>query len=127
MFRMVGVGAFRTFVLHLFRAAGSDHAADPYAERFLQGRSQLGAFDAQLRVSEVTHLVGMALHVPFVVSFAKPPHVLGLSYVGMMLATNLECVLLQRWHRSRLWRALRRAHAGSGCASSSSKGGHCAS
>jgi len=127
-FGRLGVGAFREFVLHLFRAAGTDEAAPSGAGgRFVQSRSDLAAFDAQLRISEATHLVGMALHVPFVASFLHPTHVAGLAYVGMMLAVNLECVLLQRQHRSRLWSALRRVSQGRPGSASSGKSGQCAS
>lgn len=113
-YRMIGMEAFRAFVLRLFeatmpqgesaiaRATGAP-GAEADMDRFLKGRSDVIAFETNTRIAEATHLTGMLLHIPFAAAFIAERSLAGALYVALMLATNLACVLLQRWHRARLW------------------------
>jgi hypothetical protein len=66
----------------------------------------LVAFDHETRVSEVTHLIGFLLQMPFLVLFLMRRAPLGVAYVLFLLWVNMSFILLQRATRVRLWRVL---------------------
>lgn len=102
LFRCLGIGGFRRFVLRIFHVAGGAALNDAMEDRFVGGRADLLALDRQTRIAEATHAVGMLLHVPFAVVLWQARDVPGILYVAMMLWINFACVLLQRYHRLRI-------------------------
>ncbi len=111
LYTALGMGAFRAFVLRIVRATGTAPETDMGYERFVSGRSELLAFETQTRVAEATHLAGIIQHLPFAIGMAAARDVAGEVYVAFMLAVNLACVLLQRWHRVRVWPVVQRLRA----------------
>lgn len=107
-YRGLGLEAFRRFVLALFRASATDVPTAVGSERFVSSRGDVVAFERQTRIAEATHLTGMVQHLPFALGMVYARDLAGGVYVAGMLAVNLACVLLQRWHRVRLWPLLER-------------------
>lgn len=101
LYRRLGVRPFRAFVRALFGASATGGASET-GRGFVRGRGDLAAFEAQTRVSEVTHVVGLLLHLPLLAVFVRIRSIPGILYVLFMLWVNLQCVLLQRWHRARI-------------------------
>jgi len=111
-YRALGMGPFRAFVLMLIRATGTAAETDAGYERIVTTRSAVHAFEAQTRVAEATHLMGMAEHVPFLYAVFEARNAFGAVYLAFMLAVNLYCVMLQRWHRLRVWPVVQRMEPG---------------
>lgn len=106
-YRVLLAASFRSFVLFLFDVSGT-HGLGTRDCRMLRGLRDMEIFERQTRVSEVTHLIGILQHVPFAVAAIAYRDVAVGLYVAFMLAVNTECVLLQRWHRARVWPLLHR-------------------
>jgi len=102
------MGPFRAFVLTIIRATGTAPEADAGYEGIVTSRSAVHDFEAQTRIAEATHLMGMVEHVPFLFAVLEARNTFGAVYLAFMMAVNLFCVMLQRWHRLRVWPLVRR-------------------
>jgi hypothetical protein len=107
-YAIIGVGAFRRFVLGLIRVSGVEAGRDGSVRNVVGGRAGLAAFEAQTRTAELTHLLGTTLHVPFAIVFVRERYAAGLLYTFFLFGLNFACALLQRLHRVRLGRLLAR-------------------
>lgn len=106
LYRLLGLGLLRRFVLMLLRETSTDRIPPGQEDRFIKSRADLCLFEKQTRIAEATHLAGMLLHIPFVAGVVLAKDRTGGVYVAFMLVVNLLCVLLQRWHRVRIWPAI---------------------
>lgn len=107
LYEVLGVEAFRRFVLTLIRISAPPANDGASLRNVRGGRRGLAAFEEQTRTAELTHLFGTLLHVPFAVAFALEGFWSGLAFVLCLFALNVICALLQRQHRVRLAKLLR--------------------
>ncbi len=107
LYEVLGVEAFRRFVLTLIRVSAPPAKDGALLRNVRGGRRGLAAFEEQTRTAELTHLFGTLLHVPFAVAFALAGFWSGFAFVLVLFALNIICALLQRQHRVRLAKLLR--------------------
>lgn len=111
-YRATGAWTFRRVVLWVYSVAFEGSAAAGRGPDFLpRGRAGLLALEGQSRVAELSHLFGMALHLPFLLLALRSGMPVGAAYVGFLLCLNAWCALIQRSHRSRMAGALARLRA----------------
>ncbi|MCX6360128.1 MAG: hypothetical protein NT029_09985 [Armatimonadetes bacterium] len=111
-FRRTGTERFRRVVLWVYAVAFAGTEGSRSGPDFLpRGAAGLAGLDGQSRVAEVSHLLGLLLHVPFLVAAVQRGMALGVAYVLFLLSLNVWCALIQRNHRARIVRALARREA----------------
>lgn len=111
-FRRTGTQAFRRVVLWVYAVAFAGTEGSRSGPDFLPlGAASLSGLDGQSRMAEVSHLLGLLLHIPFLIVVVQRGMELGAAYVLFLLCLNLWCALIQRHHRARIVRAMVRREA----------------
>jgi hypothetical protein len=113
LYRAIGMERVRQLVITFTKLTAQPPDQRGKHPRSIFGTSAdcLAEFDAETRVSEVSHLIGAILHAPFLVLFLvrrSPP---GLFYILLLLCLDFSFVLLQRATRVRVWRIMERRRA----------------
>lgn len=112
LYHLLGVEWFRKRVLEITNQTILDADQRRGGERthFVGGTTSahLRAYAQQTRVSEMIHLTGVLLHLPFLWYFAQERLLSASAYVLVLNGGNLWCALLQRYHRLRIAPLLRR-------------------
>lgn len=111
-YRRLGVERIRRIVLNVTSNTMLDDRQRANGEKpaYMNGYSleNVRAFQKQTQTAEVSHIVGVFLHAPFLVHFLREGFWAGGGYVLFMNLANAYCALLQRYHRVRLARILQR-------------------
>lgn len=112
LYDRVGVHSFRLFVFWLTQLAetiASDDAKQFSPNQLKQsGAEQLDKFERDTRTSETVHLIGVLQHLPFAIVFLNKLYWPGIFYLLGMAYLNVYAILLQRHHRTRLFKVLLR-------------------
>ncbi len=112
LYRRLRVEWFRQRILKVanqtFLDADQRHRGEK--NHFIGGTTSahLFAYSQQTRVSEMIHLVGILLHLPFLWYFYQERIFSASAYVLMLNGGNMWCALLQRYHRIRIASLLKR-------------------
>jgi hypothetical protein len=74
-------------------------------------RKELDQFERSTRVSENFHLIGIALDSVMVVPFMFLHMGLLVTWTVLIVIFDLECLMLQRYHRVRVWKLVQKVRA----------------
>lgn len=111
-YRTLGIERLRRIVLNVTTSTMLDthQRANGEKHSFMSGHSQqhLHTFQQQTQTAEVSHIVGVLLHFPFLWYFLREGFWTGGLYVLLLNFANGYCALLQRYHRVRMARILQR-------------------
>ncbi len=111
-YRVLGIERIRRIVLNVTSNTMLDDRQRAKGEKpaYMNGYSleNVRAFQKQTQTAEVSHIVGLFLHFPFLYHFLREGFWTGGAYVLFMNVANAYCALLQRYHRVRLARILQR-------------------
>ncbi len=109
-YEKLGVQSFRTFVNFLTRLSEPDLSLPQpkYKPNTLKSTSYpyLDSFESSTRSSEFIHWLGVIQHIPHWIVFIPQKYWIGLLLEGWLLYLNVFAGMLQRQHRSRMFKLL---------------------
>lgn len=115
LYKLIGVAALRTVVnwyIDLTQLTKEERAAGKKAKHMPSTRTGMLDYETETRQAEIMHGIAGAFNfIPFVALWEAKEWAL-VAYVFLIILLDLYLVLLQRFHRVRIYSALRRRRPG---------------